>query len=162
MEIYAEHTVKKPKRLSDFIFRLVVITASGLISCMLFLILKFISIPFILILGFICYKLYKSRDIQYEYSILGSEFSVNKIIAKKKIKNLLTFNFSQLDLCGDSTKIDATEWPATIFYVSDGDIENEFFIDFMHSEMGNCRLIFSPNEEFISSLMKIVPYSKRA
>lgn len=107
------------------------------------------------------YLLVQGRYVEYEYTFTNGELDIDKIIAQKKRKELLTVevrNFSDFGKYSDD--MEETE-DMTVVYATDNIISNEYYADFEHKEYGRTRLIFVPDERMLENIKKFLPAKLR-
>ena len=154
MDTFAEQLVVKPMTPQDQLKK----TGLILVTVVLCLGLTYLSLTFMpLILLVVCavaygaYFLITGMNVEYEYSVTNGELDVDKIIAKRKRKHMLTVKISDFETLGleSEAKFDNT---VTTFLVGDGDEEHYYAADFQHESLGRVRLVFSPNERVLEAI----------
>ncbi len=87
----------------------------------------------------------------------NGELDVDKIVGKRKRSHLLTVPVPKFTGFGVYT--DQTDDPldATLFLCSDNTGENAYYADFTTEEYGTARLIFTPNEEMVQTIVLFLP-----
>ena len=154
MDTFAEQLVVKPMTPQDQLKK----TGLILVTVVLCLGLTYLSLTFMpLILLVVCavaygaYFLITGMNVEYEYSVTNGELDVDKIIAKRKRKHMLTVKISDFETVGleSEAKFDNT---VTTFLVGDGDEEHYYAADFQHESLGRVRLVFSPNERVLEAI----------
>ena len=154
MDTFAEQLVVKPMTPQDQLKK----TGLILVTVVLCLGLTYLSLTFMpLILLVVCavaygaYFLITGMNVEYEYSVTNGELDVDKIIAKRKRKHMLTVKISDFETFGleSEAKFDNT---VTTFLVGDGDEEHYYAADFQHESLGWVRLVFSPNERVLEAI----------
>ncbi len=149
MDNYSEQIVTREAGGFIVVKKFAVIFLTVILAVALFLVFTIIGLlPIGLLLGGGCvyggYFLFSSFDIEYEYIITNGELDVDKIIAKRSRKRLLTVKVTEFTDFGIITD-EPDRGDRTIFMVT-GSGESDYYADFKHAKHGDCRLIFSPNE----------------
>ncbi|MDD6374627.1 MAG: hypothetical protein PUG07_02355, partial [Ruminococcus sp.] len=113
----------------------------------------------VLVIGAIygAYYLLTGCYTEYEYTVTNGELDVDKIAGRRKRSHLLTVPVSKFTGFGFYT--DQTDDPsdATLFLCSDNTGENAYYADFTTEEYGTARLIFTPNEEMVQTIVLFLP-----
>ena len=113
----------------------------------------------VLVIGAIygAYYLLTGCYTEYEYTVTNGELDVDKIAGRRKRSHLLTVPVSKFTGFGVYT--DQTDDPsdATLFLCSDNTGENAYYADFTTEEYGTARLIFTPNEEMVQTIVLFLP-----
>ncbi|MCQ2465817.1 MAG: DUF6106 family protein, partial [Oscillospiraceae bacterium] len=93
-------------------------------------------------------------DIEYEYLVVNGEFDIDKILAKKRRKKLITVKVGDFESFGKySNDMEEGDDVTVIWAVGTGDEElPTFYGDFSHATYGKCRLLFSPSVRVLREL----------
>lgn len=154
MDTFAEQLVVKPMTSGDQAKKIGLIAAAGIL-CLGFAYLSLTVMPLLLLV--VCaiayggYFLVTGMNVEYEYSVTNGELDVDKIIAKRKRKHMLTVRISDFETFGleSEAKFDNN---LTTFLVGDGDEARYYAADFQHESLGRVRLVFSPNERILEAI----------
>lgn len=112
--------------------------------------------------GYGTYFTVQNMDVEYEYSFTNGELDVDKIIAKKKRREMLSVDVGKFNDFGRySDDIPETKG-MTIIFASDNIASNEYYADFNHADYGSARLVFSPDEKMLEKVTKALPRALRA
>ena len=170
MDNFSEQLVTRKETKSDKVSRIgTLITGSLFTLCLVLLGLLQLSQPVITLMflflaaagGYMTYLLVQGRYVEYEYTFTNGELDIDKIIAQKKRKELLTVevrNFSDFGKYSDD--MEETE-DMTVVYATDNIISNEYYADFEHKEYGRTRRIFVPDERMLENIKKFLPAKLR-
>ncbi|MBE6842619.1 MAG: hypothetical protein E7510_07295 [Ruminococcus sp.] len=97
-------------------------------------------------------------DVEYEYLVVNGEFDIDKIMAKKRRKHMLTVSVSSFENFGVYTDDMSTGSDITTISAVGSDKANEiYYADFTHETHGKSRLLFTPSNKI---LREIKPYLK--
>lgn len=161
MDNYKEQLVKKGKDSSDTFKRLAV-TAAGIIAAAILVVL---SLQFIgnIIVGFLLaavvlwgtYYILNGFYTEYEYIFTNGEIDIDKIMGQRKRKRLITVEIKSSTAFGKEKT--AANSDVTLVDVSCRESDDNYYIDFRHRELGNTRLIFTPNEDMLELVEKYIP-----
>lgn len=153
MDKYKEQLVAKGKDSSDTTKRILVM-AGGIIlaTFAIFISIRIFGMAMIL-MGIVlaalvlwgAYYIIGGMYIEYEYIFTNGELDVDKIMGQRKRKRLITIDLKSVYRMGlhDGTAPEQL----SVVDASNRESDSKSFIDFKHSELGNTRLVFSPNEE---------------
>jgi hypothetical protein len=161
MDIFVEQIVKKVPDAKDKVKKAALIIGTVVLSGLLLVFLiGFFPFNIVLLFGAVygCYYLFTSIDCEYEYIITNGDLDIDKIIAKRKRKRLISVKISTFE---DFGKYNADTKPAdgfTTVLAGENSGDGDYFADFKHPTLGNVRLIFTPNEKTISGMK---PYFSR-
>ncbi|SEH76591.1 hypothetical protein SAMN02910265_02575 [Ruminococcus flavefaciens] len=170
MDNFAEQLVKKNETKSDKNRRILFLIVGGLFTLsILALSLLQIRNPIISVLGFFLaaaagygtYNFFQNTYVEYEYSFTNGELDVDKIIAKKKRREMLSTNVRQFTAFGKySDDIEETD-DMTIVFATDNIASHEYYADFTDESVGSARLVFSPDERMLENITKFLPAKLR-
>ncbi|MEG1996445.1 MAG: hypothetical protein RR036_02925, partial [Oscillospiraceae bacterium] len=99
-------------------------------------------------------------NVEYEYIVTNDEIDIDKIIAKRKRKRVLTVKISNFDSFGiySQSKHEQRQYQTKIDASALIDDDDTYYAEFRHPQKGKCLLTFSPNEKV---LCVIEPIYKR-
>lgn len=169
MDVFIEHRVVKKLSSADKGKMLLL----GLAAVLLFILLFWLGlniqqvIPLCLIaevgLVYGIWYVFSSFSVEYEYALTNGDLDVDKIIAKRKRKRLITINIRGCELCAPvhsekykrelnntnfRTKIDASSSPSS---------PHAYFIVCQHPTYGLTRLIFEPDDRMLKACHTAAP-----
>lgn len=159
MDSYAEQIVKKSDGGSDNVRRTLCLVGGVAAGLLIVIISMFFHLTLIgSILGVAAFYgglyLGTNYDIEYEYLIVNGEFDIDKIMAKKRRKKMLTVNVGDFEDFGRYSN-DMTEADDVTVIWAVGTCEENcdtFYADFSHQTYGKCRLLFSPSVKVLREL----------
>lgn len=162
MDSFAEQIMSKEGARQDTMKRALVICSSfaaGILAVVITAAVGFALIGAVLAVVAVYIGIYKSSDfdVEYEYSITNGEFDIDKVLAKKRRKHMLTTevgSFESFEKCTD----DNWDPPADVTLITAcGAGIGKYYADFTHEKYGKCRLLFTPNDKM---LMTMKPFLK--
>ena len=162
MDAYTEQIVSKIPTTNDTIKKVGIGVLAILAALIVFLVTNLFGLSAIgLLLAGGCiyggFYFITCMDVEYEYIITNGEIDIDKIIAKRKRKRLITAKASTFEKFGLLKEADQSGSFTTVL-ASCGVSSNEYYADFKHTTHGQVRLIFSPNEKVLEALK---PYISR-
>ncbi|HBB72640.1 MAG TPA: hypothetical protein DCZ71_08580 [Ruminococcus sp.] len=182
MDNFAEQIVKKDigsgaraRSIALFITGFLLAAAIALISLLL------IPSPLLSLFGLILAAacgagtvyMVQGMQIEYEYTFTNGELDIDKIIAKKRRREMLTVNVraftdfgiysEQAEESPDMTVVIASGVPAAL-PGEDGSEPaalQDYYADFQHENYGITRLIFTPDERMLGNIRRALPGALR-
>lgn len=149
MDTFHEQLVTKPNDNQTNVKKIGVFVLAVFIAVLLFYFLNLYSIPFVALLFWGAYILIGNFDIEYEYICTNGDLDIDKIIAKKKRKRLITVDIRSASDFGKISDFNNKN-NYSIINASSGDIKSSFFITVKDAKRGVCNIYFSPDEEMLS------------
>lgn len=110
-----------------------------------------------LVLGFGTWYLFTQERIEYEYVISGDELTVTKIIAESKRKPMLTVSIHKFTAFGSLKDAGAPSDSVTLVLACAAQDSAAFYAEFDHDELGQTRLVLTPNDDILLYLAKHLP-----
>lgn len=161
MDVFVEQLVKKPADGKTLALKILI--AFGVILVSLFcLYLMLIGIVIALLLIFAAiyggFYLISGLNAEYEYIVTNGEIDIDKIIAKRKRKRLITAKPSKFEAFGKLA--DAAPVSGITVVEANGIADEEaedYYIDFTHDSFGKVRLIFTPTERTLEAVTPFLP-----
>ena len=95
------------------------------------------------------------------YYVTNGEIDIDKIIAQKKRRTLISFEAKKIKDIGGYTLETPDGNQETTVYASDNIESHEYYLDFEHDDYGLVRLIFSPNEKLLTAIKPFAPLTVR-
>lgn len=165
MDNYAEQIVKRENTSSESTKKIGIIAAVIIICIILGLVFIFTIGTFISLIALILaagavygsYILLEGLNVEYEYIMTNGELDVDKIIAKKKRKSLISIDLTKLEGFGKYSENIEEKDGQTLVISSDNIASHEYYADFKHDDYGDVRLIFAPNEKMLNAIKIYLP-----
>ena len=171
MDNFAEQLVKKQQTSADRA-KLIMIVAGGVILTVLLAIgavlmlgrplISFVGLIGAAALGYWTYFSAQSMQVEYEYTFTNGELDVDKIIAKKKRKSLLSTDTGKFTAFGkyDEDAPDESD-DMTVVFATNNLASEEYYADFPHAQYGSTRLVFCPDERMLENVTRSLSPSLR-
>ncbi|MGN0553398.1 MAG: hypothetical protein ACI4I1_08440 [Oscillospiraceae bacterium] len=161
MDIFVEQLVRKPADGKSTALKLLIVFGVVVVSLFcLYLTLIGIVIALLLIFAAIYggFYLISGLNSEYEYIVTNGEIDIDKIIAQRKRKRLITAKPSKFEAFGKLA--DAAPVSGITVVEANGISKEEaedYYIDFTHDSFGKVRLIFTPTERTIEAITPFLP-----
>jgi hypothetical protein len=159
MDIFHEQIVKKPNTGLRMLAIGGIITGFLIACALCFIFLGFLfPVNLLLIVGliYLCWYIVTGMSIEYEYILTNDDLDIDKIIAKRKRKRLISIKMSSFSDMAVLTNENANAGEKTLVNCA-GTEYKAYAADFKHEKMGDCRLVFTPSEEMLEALVKVMP-----
>ena len=165
MDTYCEYIVKKKNGGKEMALRALIVVG----ALVLFLIFMFLGtvvgafsmITTLLAFGSLYggYLLITSMNIEYEYIVTNGEMDVDKIIAKRKRKRMLTVNARSFEKFGPFKDAEhANEsYSNRVYACTSPDDPGCYYAVLTHQTMGRILLVFTPNDNVLENLKSYIP-----
>lgn len=165
MDNFCEQLVEKQSGSSAKTRRMILIFVGGaLVLALLIITIMFMGnilsmFTLLMALGsaYMIYTGIQNMQIEYEYTFTNGELDIDKIIAKKKRKELISVDVKTFSSFGRYNENMPETEDMTVVLCSDNIASHEYYADLQHGEYGNTRIIFSPNDELLDSITVFLP-----
>lgn len=162
MDAFCEQVVKRKSGAKQKVLSGMLIAFFALIE--LFFIFVYLIVPqafwlmFTLIVAIVAVvvltlALPRINKVEFDYSVMGNNFYIDKVVDKKNRKKLLKIEISTIE---DMGKIEGDNVPADKYArtkdCSSGNMEESYYCVYRESGRGKCLLIFSPNQKIIEGM----------
>lgn len=161
MDIFIEQLVKRKTNLSVVIKKVIIIFVSLFFS---FVVIKIgctvpfmatVSLIFLIVVFYITFILIKNQSIEFEYAITNNEFCVDKIINKRKRKNVLTFDLNSIKGIGKYSDL-KNKKVKVVKACADENDKSTLCISFRHTDLGDVNLLISPNQKILNVIKPFI------
>jgi hypothetical protein len=166
MDSFVEQIVVKKTEAKDNLKRFGFFLG-GAVLCWVFLMASMIFqllMPVFLFAGFGAiwgaWYLFQTTFIEYEYIVTNNELDVDKILARKKRKRLITIKIDKAEEWGEYTDGKNIDSQVTV-QAHDCGYVNLWYIVTHHDKYGKTAVFFSPNRAVLETINKAVPYALR-
>ena len=165
MDSYCEYIVKKKNGGKELAIQALIVVAALAVFA-LFMVLgavipNFSMITTLLAFGALYggYRLITNMNVEYEYIVTNGEMDIDKIIAKRSRKRLLTVNARTFERFGPFKEADhASENSANRVYAcSTPNDPGCYYAVLNHQTMGHILLVFTPNDNVLNNLKTYIP-----
>ena len=166
MDNFAEQLVKKNETGADRTRRVLMVVVGVLFALALAaLSVLQLSRPFVSLLGFALaiaagfgtFIIVQNTFVEYEYTFTNGDLDVDKIIAKKKRKEMISANIRQLTAFGKYEDGLEESDDMTVVFATDNIASHEYYADFTDEKLGSARLVFAPDERMLETIQKFLP-----
>jgi hypothetical protein len=108
----------------------------------------------------VTWLLFQGTFVEYEYIVTNNELDVDKIIARKRRKRLITVRIDKSEEWGEYSDGKGSDALVTV-QAHDCGYTNLWYIVAQHEKYGKTAVFFSPNMKVLEVMNKAVPYSLR-
>lgn len=167
MDVFIEYLVKKKNTTKTYLLYIGIILATIVLSAILLylsLLINSLSFIFLLLVAGVIYGawyLIGKLRIEYEYIVTNGEMDVDKIMAQRKRKRLVTVKLKDVEVFapvhGDHKHEFEKSVPLVIDACQDIADKSAYFLIINHPKKGMLKLIFTPNQKVIDSAKMFAP-----
>lgn len=162
MDAFCEQVVKRDNKVKQKILSVMIVSLFVFLEVFVFLLYMvswdFFWMMFMVIIGIIAVfvlakTLPKINKVEYDYSVVGNNLFIDKVLDRKKRKSFLKLEINTIT---DMGVIDGNNIPNVKFAktrdASCGTLDGSYYCVYHEAGRGECMLIFSPNEKIIQGM----------
>ncbi|MCI9273964.1 MAG: hypothetical protein HFE39_08435 [Clostridiales bacterium] len=163
MDVFVEQIVKKKMESKEKLTAVGIAVAALALCCVIFFLSGYLM-AFTLVLVaaaiFGAYWLITNLNMEFEYAITNGDITVDKIIARRRRKRVVSIDAKEVEVMGKYRESDhaAKSYDQRMIAARDAHDDDAWFATFHHRVHGNVLLVFSPDER---TLEAIKPFLKR-
>ena len=172
MDVFIEYMVKKQNTAKDIVLKLLcVLGAVVLLAVALFAIplaaqlgqigqLITMIAPLIGVGGvFGAWYLITSMNVEYEYILTNGEMDVDKIVARRRRKRMITVNARKFEAFGPYKPQEHTgkDYAGRVYACVSSEDPGNYYAVFNHATLGKTLLVFTPNDRVLDGLRGFIP-----
>lgn len=165
MDSFKEQIVKKIPSTKDRTLKTLIMVA-GIFLAALILLFSFLYLPMVaafsvfiaaaLVYG--AFFLAQRFSVEYEYIYTNGEMDVDKIIAQRSRKRLVTVKMDTATAFGVADDNYTVDSDKTLILASSNSADDaEYYIEFSHKSLGASVIIFSPDEDLLELVKSSLP-----
>lgn len=107
--------------------------------------------------GFATWYLTISCQVEYEYVIAEDEFTITKVIAQSRRKPMVSTSLQKMTAFGHLSEASPLPDSHTLVLACATQDNSAYYAEFPHESYGNVRLIFTPDDRFLTYFAKHLP-----
>ena len=158
-EVFVEQIVKRRISISGILLRMLFIflTLAGLMSMM---ILGMLGFTIAILLGYVTYLVWAYTSVEYEYSFLNGELSVDKIIGQRKRKSIANYDIKEAEIVAPlvSDAVVRASGNAIIKdYSTRINNNDDVYAMIINNSNGKFKVVFEPNEKVLEAMYHVRP-----
>ena len=157
-EVFVEQIVKRRISISGILLRMLFIflTLAGL---MIMMILGMLGFTIAILLGYATYLVWAYTSVEYEYSFLNGELSVDKIIGQRKRKSIASYDIKEAEIVAPlvSDAVVRASCNAIIKDYSTRINNNDVYAMIINNSNGKFKVVFEPNEKVLEAMYHVRP-----
>ncbi len=156
-EVFIEQLIKRKTTSKSIIAKVALIFATVIVFALSLI------IPFGLVLGILMVLLdvylFKMFDLEFEYTYIRGELSIDKIMGKERRKKAASFDLSKLEIIAptDSYLLDSFKNCNKVYDFTSLEEGVKVYALIIHGNSGYEKVLFEPNSEILSAMRDAHP-----
>ena len=157
-EVFVEQILKRRISISGLLLR--VLSILIVLLCVLSMMwLGMLGFTLTVLLAYAAYMLWGYTSIEYEYSFLNGELSVDKIMGQRKRKSVAAYDIKEAEIIAPvmSEQIIRASMNAVVKDYSSGSNHGMVYAMIINNANGRTKVLFEPNEKVIEAMYHVRP-----
>lgn len=157
-EVFVEQIIKRKISGSGLLLRFLSILIV-LLSLLLVFFLGMLGITITVLLCYLTYLCWTYTSIEYEYSFLNGELTIDKIMGQRKRKTVDTFDIKQAEIVAPSSSDEVMRVVRNIKTIdySSGYRSNNLYSIIINAGAGAVQVMIEPDEKVIEAMYHVRP-----
>ena len=162
MDIFMEYLIERKKTIKDRLLSIAIVILAIILGLTALAFIPSFGLFAAVAIGYGAYWLITSRNIEYEYCLTNGELDIDKIIAQRKRKRLLSIHCREFELFAPvhnekyKREFNNVNIQETIEAMSSMNAENLYFATFVQNGV-RTKLIFQPTQKMIDAFKQYNP-----
>lgn len=160
-EVFVEHIIKRKTTASTVMLR----AGSILLTIVLFFLtilsgLGILSLTLLALMIYGVYMLFAMTSIEYEYSLLNGEMTIDRIAGQRKRKRVGVFELKDAEIIADANSeeiLRRVHQNMKVCDFSSGDKNNRAYAVILSKPEGVTEVIFEPSEKMLNAMHRVRP-----
>lgn len=163
MDVFIEHLVKKRPTGKDIFLKALIILGVLVVALLAFTVGLFYigALSVFLVAGAIygAWWLLTGMNIEYEYCVTNGDMDVDKIVAQRKRKRLLSLDCRTVEEIGIYIPAahEHRNYDTRIYACESEKDEGSYYLVFRHNTLHNTLLVFNPSQRVLNGMMPYLP-----
>lgn len=154
-----EQIIYRKKTASQVALAVLLMALASVFIVFLFLLLRSFALVLMLPFGYLMWWLLSEMNIEYEYCITNGDIDIDRIVARRKRKRVVSVSLKKLDSVGryDPNKWKGRQVDRTVFAASSERAEDLYCFSYRSKKNGYTLVVFEPNERVREAFFKALP-----
>jgi hypothetical protein len=157
-EVFVEHIVKRKLDLKGLLIRFAAIFVTLTVFIFGTGILGMVGLTLTALLGYVTYLAFVYTSVEYEYSLVNGDLTIEKILGQRKRKHITDIELKNAELIAPVKSADVHGRSAVITkdYSSGAKGDNVYAIIYNDPD-GQAKYLFEPTEKMIDAMYHVRP-----
>ena len=173
MDVFTEYMVKKQKSGKDVFLQILCGVSAAAVIVVALLLIPIVTLQFgqigsmytmlapliALGAGYGAWYLISSMNVEYEYILTNGEMDVDKIVARRRRKRMITVNARKFEAFGPYKPQEHTgkDYAGRVYACVSSEDPGNYYAVFNHATLGKNLLVFTPNDRVLDGLRGFIP-----
>lgn len=157
-EVFVEKIIKRKTGIKEVLLRILSVF-TVIFVFLLTMSLSILGLTITILVGYVAYLAWVYTSIEYEYSFLNGELTIDKIMGQRKRKTVDCFDIKTAEIIAPVSSDDIirrNDFVKTLDY-SSGYKSNKLYSIIINNGTGNVQVIFEPDDRIIDAMYHVRP-----
>lgn len=157
-EVFVEQILKRKISISGLLLRVLSIFVV-LIGVMSMLFLGMLGFTLTVLLAYAAYMVWSYTSVEYEYSFLNGDLTIDKIMGQRKRKSVADYDIKEAEIIAPvmSEQVVRASMNALLKDYSSGSKNGVVYAMIINNANGKTKVLFEPNEKVIEAMHHVRP-----
>lgn len=157
-EVFVEQIIKRRTGISNTILRFLAVCVAVL-TTLLIPVLGMLGFTIVVFVVYGVYLVFSYTSVEYEYSFLNGELSIDRILGQRKRKTVASFDISQAEIIAPagSEELKSHLREMRKLDYSSGYRNDNLYSMILNGKNGQAHVVFEPNERVIEAMRHVRP-----
>lgn len=158
-EVFVEQIVKRRTGVSNTILRILAVFVAVICAVTLIPMLGMIGFSITILVIYGVYMVFSYTSVEYEYSFLNGDLTVDRILGQRKRKTVAEFSINQAEIVAPAYSEEMNEKKKNIRTIdfSSGYKSDKQYSMIINGEQGRAHILFEPDESVIMAIKNVRP-----
>ncbi|WP_302802545.1 DUF6106 family protein [Eubacterium ventriosum] len=157
-EIFVERIVKRKIDIKGMLLRVLAVVLTVLSLCTI-LFLGMLGLTLTILFAYLTYLVWAYTSVEYEYSFLNTELTIEKIMGQRKRKHVDEFDIKQAEIIAPAVSDEIKSRAGNIVTLdySTGYGSSDLYSMITNTDKGAVQVLFNADEKFIEAMRHMRP-----
>ncbi len=157
-DVFVERIVKRKVSPKGLMFRVLAVLLT-VISFFSVLFLGMLGITLTILVLYGAYTVWSYTNVEYEYSFVNTELSVDKILGQRKRKHIADIDIKEAEIIApaNSSEITGRANSLNVLDYSTGYESNDLYAMIASTDKGMAKILFNADEKMIDAMRHVRP-----
>ena len=157
-EVFVEQILKRKISISGLLLRVLSIFVV-VIGVMSMLFLGMLGFTLTVLLAYAAYMVWSYTSVEYEYSFLNGDLTIDKIMGQRKRKSVADYDIKEAEIIAPvmSEQVVRASMNALLKDYSSGSKNGVVYAMIINNANGKTKVLFEPNEKVIEAMHHVRP-----
>lgn len=159
-EVFVERIIKRKLSVAGLLLRMLSVLVVAFVGMLAIILLGILGFTVTVLLVYLAYLCWSYTSIEYEYSFLNGELTIDKIMGQRKRKNVDNYDIRKAEIIAKTSSDEIIRKSGNVTRrvdYSTGYQSDELYSIIINDGSGTVEVVFEPNEKMIDAMYHVRP-----